>query len=146
MEWPDGNPGIYPPDLASPVGQFRALTGDLNAEEYDPPVEGIRNYEMFSDAEIEAYLSQSEGSISRAIGFAYLYLAGQAAKESLTVRDYDLQVDSTKRAADLRAIAEMWFGRADDEDANAGAEAMVIVPVGPRRKRCRPEAAQYPLF
>lgn len=128
--YPEGNPGAYPVDLASEVGQFRALVGDLNSTPYDPVYPGFQNFEKFADAEIEAYISQAGGSVPRGIGFAYLYLAGQAAMESRSVKDYDLQVDTTKRAADLRAIAEFWFSRADEDDIATAEDAFEIVPTG----------------
>ena len=130
MEYPDGNPGEWPVALTSDVGRFRALVGDLNASEYNPPVPGARSYEKFSDAEIETYLGQAEGSINRAVGYSYLYLAGQAALESSSIADYDLKIDSTKRAADLRAIAQMWFGLAGSEDVISAEEGFVLVPTG----------------
>lgn len=144
--WPSGQPGAYPPDFNSPVGQFRALAGDLEAEQYDPPVEGIRNYAKFSDAEIEAFLVQADGSPSRAMGYLYLRLASEAATESKSIKDHDLSVDLTKRAGDLREIAAIWFGRADSEDESAGEDAMVIVPVGTSSRHCRPELAAHRWF
>lgn len=139
--FPSGNPGEYPVDLTSNVGRFRALTGDLNSTAYDPVEPGYQNFEKFSDAEIEAYLEQGGDSINRAIGFAYLYLAGQAAMESQSVKDYDLQIDNTKRAADLRAIAQFWFDQADSEDVISGEEAFEIVPTGTRSGPFIPEGA-----
>lgn len=130
MEYPNGNPGAYPVDLASPVGQFRAMVGDLNSESYTPVEPGFQSFEKFSDAEIETYLGQAEGSINRAVGYSYLYLAGQAALESSSIADYDLKIDSTKRAADLRAIAQMWFGLAGSEDVISAEEGFVLVPTG----------------
>ena len=127
--YPEGNPGEYPVDRASNVGQFRALVGDLNSTPYNPVEPGFQNFEKFSDAEIEAYISQG-GSVTRGIGYAYLYLAAQAAKESISVGDYDLKIDKTKRAADLRAIAEFWFKRADDDDIATAEDAFEIVPTG----------------
>lgn len=141
MEYPEGNPGAYPVDLASPVGQVRAMTGDLNSEPYDPVEPGFQNFLMFSDAEIEGYLTQGNGSVNRAVGFSYLYLSGQAAMESLSVADYDLKVDSTKRAADLRAIAQMWFDQGDSDDVIAAEEGFVIVPTGTGGGEFIPEAA-----
>lgn len=129
MEYPDGNPGDWPVDLTSEVGRFRALTGDLNAVEYSPAEPGFRSFEMFSDAEIEAYIAQG-GSVTRGIGYAYLYLSAQAAKESVSIGDYDLKIDKTKRAADLRAIAEFWFSRADEDDIATAEDAFEIVPTG----------------
>ena len=141
MEYPNGNPGAHPVDLASPVGQFRAMVGDLNSESYTPVEQGFQSFEKFSDAEIEAYLAQGDGSINRAIGYSYLYLAGQAAMEALAIKDYDLQVDSTKRAADLRAIAQMWFGLADTDDISSAEEGFVLVPTGTNSGGFIPELA-----
>lgn len=140
MEFPGGNPGAYPVDLTSKVGQFRALIGDLNSSPYDPVEPGFQNFEKFSDAEIEAYLAQGGDSINRAIGFAYLYLAGQAAMQSASIKDYDLTIDETKRAADLRAIAQFWFDQADGDDGIAAEEAFEIVPTGTRSGGFIPEA------
>lgn len=130
MIYPEGNPGSWPVDLLSDVGRFRALTGDLNAEPYDPDHPGFRTFEKFSDSEIESYLEQAQGSIPRAIGFAYLYLAGQAAIASKEVRDYDLLVNTTKRSTDLRTIAQIWFDRADTEDVSSAEEGFEIVSTG----------------
>jgi hypothetical protein len=124
------NPGAYPLNPNTPTGQFRLLTGDTQSVPLDPPVSGQQDYEKFSDAEIEGYLAAGGDSIPRAIGFAYLYLASRAAMESKSIRDFDLQVDLTKRAADLRAIAQMWFDRADGDDEASAEEAFEVVPTG----------------
>lgn len=137
--FPEGNPGVYPVDLTSKVGQFRALTGDLNSTPYDPVYPGYQNFVKFSDAEIEGYLTQGGDSVARAIGYSYLYLAGQAAVESKAIKDYDLQVDTTKRAADLTAIAKLWFGQADGEDVISAEEAFEIVPTGTSSGQFIPE-------
>ena len=124
------NRGIAPPDMGTNVGSFRAMAGDLEYVPLDPPEPGFGSYSKFSDAEIEAYLAQGGDSVPRAIGYSYLYLAGQAAIASQSVRDYDLQVDTTKRAADLRAIAQVWFDSADSDDVAAAEEGFELVPTG----------------
>lgn len=141
--YPAGNPGAHPLDPATPVGQFRLLLGDTESTPYDPPVPGIQDYGKFSDAEIEAYLIQGGDSIPRAIGFSYLYLAGQAALESKSIKDYDLQIDSTKRAGDLREIARYWFDIADQDDANSGLNDIFEV-FDMAGRRCRHELAECP--
>lgn len=108
------NRGVAPPDMASDVGKFRALVGDLEYETLDPPEAGYGSYKLFSDDEINVYLEQSEGSLEGAVYLSYLYLASAAALESRSVRDLDLQVDLTKRSGDLRAIAAMWKDRWDE--------------------------------
>ena len=119
--FPDGNPGIAPPDNCSHVGRFRYTYGDFIYDEYAPVVPGMGNYRELSDAEIEGFLAQSTNeSIPRAIGLYVLSLATRAALEAKTVKDYDLQLDNTKRSGELRAAAQLWFDRADAEDIEAG--------------------------
>lgn len=127
--YPGDNDGLVPLDPATPVGQFRIMVGDTTAEAYDPPVAGRGNYTMFSDLEIEGFVAAAGDNLYRAVGFSYLTLAGQAAMESKSVKDFDLSIDLTKRATDLRLIADTWFGRADDQDAYLE-DAFFIAPLG----------------
>lgn len=106
------NKGVYPLDPNTEVGKFRLTIGDTSSEPFDPPQPGFQNYTMFSDAEIEAFLEVAE-SLEGAISLAYLQLAGAAALESKSVKDFDLQIDLTKRAGDLRALALLWQDKAD---------------------------------
>ena len=139
--------GVAPPNPATDTGQFRYLIGDTEYTELDPPQAGMGAYEMFSDEQIVTFLALGEGSTNRAIAYAYLNLASQAALQSKTVKDTDLQVDLTKRSADLRAIAAMWFDRADDEDgANGGADIFDLHDIGEHRRFQRPEGAQWPFI
>lgn len=112
------NEGVYPVDTSSDVGQFRVLAGDAVPSEIDEG-NNTASYAYWSDDEIEVYLATST-SVTWAIYRAYFTLASQAAIESKSVKDYDLQVNLTYRADDLREIARMWFTRAKDEDNAAG--------------------------
>ena len=114
--FPGENDGIAPPVNSSDIGKFRSLIGDRKFEQYDPPVPGRGNYAMFSDDDIEGFLASGDGSMNKAVGYAYLALAGAAALDSKSVADMDLKIDLTKRAGDLRLIAKEWFGRADSEN------------------------------
>lgn len=134
--YPDGNPGAWPIDGTTPVGLFRLNYGDVTAVAYDPVEPGYRNFEELSDAEIEGFLDLADGSVTRATGRYYLSLAGHAAKTAKSVKDQDLAIDTTKRAADLRALADYWFGLADNEDAESGFE---IGPTGTRSGEFIPE-------
>ena len=124
-----------------PLATFRILYGDTDSEPYDPVVVGIQNYGELSDAEVEGFISQGGDSVPRGIGYLYIALAGQAAKQSKTIQDQDLRVDLTKRAADLRAIAEVWFGSADNDDLVNAEEAFEIVPTGQRCGGVIPEGS-----
>lgn len=135
------NKGIAPPDPATEVGRFRFLIDDTEYTELDPPEAGQGSYEQFSDADIEAFLMMGDESVNRAMGYAYLRLASEAARESKTVKDFDLSVDLTKRSADLRAIAALWFDRADGEDADEF-DIVDVFAIGRRDgHRMDPEAA-----
>lgn len=139
------NIGIYPFDPSSDVGKFRVLFGDTVSVPLDPVVPGYQDYTNYSDAEIETYLATGGDSINRAVGFAYLQAAGAAALESKSVKDYDLAVDLTKRAEDLRKMAQFYFDIADEEDATAGLlEEFIVVSTGTDRDYwCRVEAFPY---
>ena len=130
------NKGIAPPDMTTDVGKFRALIGDLKYVELDPPVASFGNYELFSDDEITVFLAGST-SPEGAAALAYSQLAGRAALESTQVKDQDLQVDLTKRATDLRLIAAMWQGKADQ----AAADIFELFDVNIRDGYCTPELA-----
>lgn len=138
--YPSGNPGVYPLEPETPVGQVRLVYGDTHSEPYDPVEPGYQNYDELSDAEIEAFLVAGGGSVNRAIGYYYFSLAGAAAKAAKQIRDYDLQVDTTKRSADLRALGQWWFDRADDDDLIAAEEGFEIVPTGTSGGDFVPEA------
>lgn len=125
--YPEGNPGRYPVDPLTNVGRFRLLYGDSSGVPYDPETPGYRNYAELSDAEIEAFIDQGAGSITQGIGWLYLAMAGKAAVESKSVKDQDLAIDTTKRAADLRALAQFWFDR---EEVSQGGDYFDVVTIG----------------
>lgn len=135
------NKGIYPLDPTSDVGKFRLLIGDTESIPLVPPETGFQNYTMFSDAEIEVFLAQSEGSLPGAAYLAYLQLAASAAMESKSVSDFDLKIDLTKRATDLRLIAMTWK---DQWDADS-ADIFELFPTVPQKCGCVPEAAPFPV-
>ena len=127
---------VFPPDPDTLVGELRYLLGDIN---YDPDT---GRYERFTDAELEAALALAEDDLARAAGYAYLKLASQAAEQAKSVKDYDLQVDLSKRATELRLVAGMWFDRAD---ANAEDDIFDMFETGADRRGKRvPELAQWP--
>lgn len=112
------NRGVAPFAPATEVGQFRVLYPDVVYTDLDPVEAGYGDYEYLSDDEITALVTAA-GSVYRALGVYFIQLAGQAAKASQSVKDHDLAIDSTKRAADLRAQAKEWFDLADEQDAGS---------------------------
>ena len=125
------NPGAFPVDFGEPVGQVRALIGDTLSVPLDPPVSGQQDFQLFSDAEIEQFLSSGQGSIYRASGFAFMSLAGVAARQAESIRDFDLQIDSRQKAEQLRLQAQWYFGEADRLDG-LGEDGYTIVRTGRR--------------
>lgn len=109
--------GVAPFDPESDVGKFRVAVGDTHWTELDPPEEGYGNYEMYSDDEINAFLSLS-GSVAGAISDALFQMALAAASSASSIQDYDLRIDTTKRATELRLLAQGWRDRANQEDAD----------------------------
>lgn len=121
--------GIAPPDPSTPIGSIRYLIGDYEWVELDPPVEGVGEYAAFSDEELEALLTSSDGSESRAVGYAFLKLAGKSAAQAISWASDDLRLNLEKVPSELRAIAKMWFEQADEEDIASGeADIFEIFP------------------
>lgn len=124
------NRGVAPLDPMTEVGQFRVRAGDINYSPLSPPEVGFGDYQKWSDLEIQAFLAATS-SPSWAIYEAYLQIATSAALAAKAIKDYDLQVDTVKRADALAKIAALWRQRAEDEDAIAGLDdEFLIVPMG----------------
>lgn len=139
------NRGIAPFDPSSKVGQFRVLYPDVIYTDLNPADPGYGNYTELSDSEIEALLASAGDSVNRGIGNYYAQLAGQAAKESASIADYDLKIDTTKRSTDLMKLAQMWWGLADDEDAQAGnSDVFDVFQIVGQGGCCTPEGATRP--
>lgn len=113
------NSGVAPYDPSTDVGKVRVLTGDVT---YGAITGGMADYELFSDAEIEAFLVAGEDNVLRASGFAYMALAGLAAVDAKSVKDYDLSVDLRSRADKLLAQANGFFDQADAKDVRDGVQ------------------------
>lgn len=134
------NRGVAPPVRGTEVGDFRFLIGDAAYEELTPPEAGYGSYKLFSDEEIEVFLSMGT-SPEDAAYLAYMQLAGAAALSSSSIQDYDLKVSTEKRATDLRLIAQGWKDRADA----AAADIFELFDVSIRDEDCPPELAPWPV-
>lgn len=116
------NNGQTPPDFSTPIGQFRLLAQDVNSVPLSPVVAGQGSFDLFSDSEISGYINMYDGySMYRAVAAGYTGLAARAAMSAKIAKDYDLQVDLSKRADALREIAAEFLSLADDEDLRSGA-------------------------
>lgn len=134
------NKGIAPVDPTTHVGRFRVMIGDTAYTELDPVEPGYGNYALYSDAEIEAFLGQSDDSVEGAIYWAYMQMAGAAAREAKNIQDFDLRVNTEKRAEYLLSIAREWKERWDSQTADIF-EVFDVVQPDP----CVPELAAWPV-
>lgn len=107
--------GVYPLDPDTPVGEFRLLSGDSEGTPIEPPTPPVEaNYAIWSDAEIEAFLAISRGSVARAISIGYSHLMAQSSSTE-QIRTDDLNITS-KELAKWQAMVDLWASIADQED------------------------------
>lgn len=133
------NLGVQPLDPTSAVGQLRVLIGDV---EFTPIDSVTGDYTNFSDDQLSSYLAMSSDSQAYAAGYAFMALAAQAAAQAINVKTADEQVDLTKRADALRAVAAEWFSRGDSILAQAAAAYhQIIEPEYERDDEWPPELA-----
>lgn len=136
------NPGAAPIDPTTAVGRVRLNLGDTEYKPLDPPVEGQGDYVYFSDDAIQGFISSANSNEASATGYGYLQLAAIAAVSSSSITTDDLQVDTSKRATELRQIAAAWFAQGKDQDDASGAnEYFNIVPYG---GYVHPELSSFP--
>lgn len=126
--------GTAPPNFNSPTGQFRLLANDAV---FSNVVDGFGQYALFSDDDINGLLGLHPESMLRAVGYGYLSLAANAAVQSTIVKDYDLSADLTKRAAELRSTARLFFDRADIEASRLGIDSTFGIDFPAPRRRGR---------
>lgn len=138
------NLGIAPPDYGTPLGQLRAIIGDVDYVDLVPPASGEGDYTNFSDQQLQNFLDMSANNLAQGAGFAYMQLAAVAAAQAVNVKTADEQIDLSKRSSELRQIANEWFARGDIIDTqDAGAYHQIIQPEYIRDDEWPPELA-YP--
>lgn len=131
------NIGIAPPDFDSLTGQVRAILGDtaFTVVEPTPPdtePTGLGEYTYFGDSELDTFLVATDDSLEGALALAYNSMATSAALEAVSIADFDLKIDKTKRSSELRALAAMWQGKADALTA----DIFEVFDISGRRCRC----------
>lgn len=122
------NTGVAPYDPTTLVGKVRVTTGDVT---YGTPSGGVAQYEMFSDADIEAFLVTAEDNVLRAAGYGFMALAGRASLDAKTIKDYDLSIDLKSLSESLRKQAAEFFKQADEKDKRDGVDDILqLTPAG----------------
>lgn len=122
------NAGIAPPDYSTPVGQFRALIGDTDYVELDPPVAGQGDYDWYSDAAIGGLLTVYDNNVKRAAAQA---LRTIASSQALLLRKWsadDLSVDGAAVAEALRKLAKDLDDQADNAAATTDIFTLAFFP------------------
>ena len=138
------NAGKYPVEVDSNVGFFRVRVGDLIP--VVKPIDGApAEFQKWSDAEIEAFLGAAGGKVTRAIAYSYDALALDITIEGVVVKDFDLQVDPSKRIAHMRELAKEWHQRANAEDESEVSSFEYFVPK-PFETYLKPEGAPHRWF
>lgn len=117
---------ITPPDYSTAVGQTRLLIPDTE------PLENLKDpldpaSYIFSDSQIQAFISLYNGNVKRAAAQAKLVLATSEALISKVIKTDDLMTDGAKLGAELRAQAAELRKEADQDDAYDASDSFLIV-------------------
>ncbi len=110
-------PDTTPPDYSTAVGQVRLLIPDTEQLEDLSNPTAADEY-IFSDSQIQAFLSLYSSNIKRAAAAAKLVLATSETLISKVIKTDDLSTDGAKLGAELRAQADVLKKEADEEDSS----------------------------
>ena len=119
---------LYPPDYATTVGQVRLLIPDTE-QLLDPSGTYDHGEYIFSDPQIQAFLTLYSNNVKRAAAQAKLVLATSEALINKVIRTADYTTDGAKLGAELRAQAKQLQDEADKDDlADSYDESFIVVP------------------
>lgn len=106
-----------PTDYTTPLGIVRLNITDTGPEQ------------LFSDDQLNAWLTQYQGDINRATYRALVTMATSTVLVSKKIRTQDLSTDGPAEAAALLALARTYKEDADTADAAAGS-FFEVIPFG----------------
>jgi hypothetical protein len=119
-------PDTTPPNYSTAIGQVRLLIPDV--EQLDDPRDPDATPEyIFSDAQIQAFLSLYSDNVKRAAAQAKLVLATSEALINKVIKTYDFTTDGAKLGAELRAQAKMLQEEANQDDLVDSFETFMVV-------------------
>jgi len=117
---------ITPPNYSTTIGQVRLLIPDV--EQLDNIKNPLQAAEyIFSDAQIQAFLSLYSNNVKRAAAQAKLTLATSESLISKVIKTDDLMTDGAKLGAELRAQAAELRKEADADDLIDSSDAFTVV-------------------
>jgi hypothetical protein len=119
-------PDVTPPDYTTAVGQVRLLVPDVE-QLGDLAVPTNPASYIFSDPQIQAFLTLYSNNVKRAAAQAKLVLATSEALINKVIRTDDLATDGAKLAQELRAQAQMLMAEADKDDLEDSYDTITIV-------------------
>lgn len=113
-------PDLTPPDYTTAIGQVRLLVPDTEQLGATPEY-------IFSDHQIQAFLTLYSSNVKRAAAQAKLVLATSEALINKVIKTDDLATDGAKLAAELRAQAQMLMSEADKDETEDSYDSFTIV-------------------
>ena len=111
---------VTPPDYSTAVGQVRLLIPDTEQLGDTPAY-------VFSDSQINAFLSMYSNGIKRAAAQAKLVLASSETLINKVISTYDLKTDGAKLGAELRAQAVALRQEAIEDEQEDANDTLTIV-------------------
>lgn len=121
--------------MATPVEQMRVLIPDN-----EPIFEG--DY-LFTDVELDTYLTIANGSVLRAAAFAMIALGNSEAMISKVIRTQDLQTNGATVADAYRRNATVLLDRAKAEDDAADSFYIDTIDYTEGWSAARPELTEF---
>lgn len=119
---------LFPPDYATAVGQVRLLIPDTE-QLLDPSGTYDHGEYVFSDPQIQAFLTLYSNNVKRAAAQAKLVLATSETLINKVIRTADYTTDGAKLGAELRAQAKQLQEEADKDDlVDSYDDSFIVVP------------------
>ena len=120
---------LYPPNYATAVGQVRLLIPDTEELQDPADTEPDAHY-IFSDAQIQAFLTLYSNNVKRAAAQAKLVLATSESLINKVIRTADYSTDGAKLGAELREQAKQLQDEADKDDlVDSYDSSFTVVPL-----------------
>jgi hypothetical protein len=120
---------LFPPDYATAVGQVRLLIPDTE-QLLDPSGTYDHGEYIFSDPQIQAFLTLYSNNVKRAAAQAKLVLATSEALINKVIRTADYNTDGAKLGAELREQSKQLQAEADKDDlVDSYDSSFTVVPL-----------------
>jgi hypothetical protein len=120
---------LFPPDYATAIGQVRLLIPDTE-QLLDPSGTYDHGEYIFSDPQIQAFLTLYSNNVKRAAAQAKLVLATSEALINKVIRTADYNTDGAKLGAELREQSKQLQAEADRDDlVDSYDSSFTVVPL-----------------